>query len=254
MSLFEGYRPRGKWIDKIDPRTKLFWMIFVLMIAFMKSNYVVLLVLLGIIVAASLLAGNTLRSMFPSFLVLGVISLQLLVIQLLFCGEGYVLFSVGPMDIYSQAFPLAAQASLQLSIIMLVGMQFLSWTPPEGIILTLVKIKVPYRFAMLVGLAMRFLPLMERELKGVFEIQRARGLQMESIREKLRNLIPVLMPFLFRAFRRANDTALAMELRGFGYSNTRTFLNELRFGRLDAAVITGMVSTLALLISASLLN
>lgn len=237
MALFEGYQPRGTWIDSVDPRTKLAWLTLVLFLAFTTKTWQSLAVLPFVIVILSTLAGFPLRSFYHPFLVLLVVTVQLLIVQLIFCREGYVLYVLGPLRIYSQALPLATEASLRLWAAALGSMQFLQWTPPGDLTILLVKAKVPYRIAMLVGLAMRLLPMMERELTGIFEVQSARGLPTESARHKLKNILPITLPFLFRSFRRANETALAMELRGFGRLPHRTFLHDLHLRAWEVILI-----------------
>ena len=74
-------------------------------------------------------------------------------------------------------------------------------------------------------------------MTDIYESQAARGLPMYGTLQKIKGLIPVTMPFLFRSFRRASETALAMELRGFGRQKERTFLKDLRFSRHELAAI-----------------
>jgi len=235
LALFEGYKNRGTSIERLDPRTKLSWLILIVILAVFNSNYGVLALLPVAVLLSSLAAGIPLRTFYHPFLVLGLAALQLLVIQLLFCREGYPILALGPLEIYSGAVPLALTAVLRLGAIVLAGMQFLHWTSPSDLVLFLVKVGVPYRFAMLAGLAMRFLPLMEHELASILESQSARGL-------------PVTMPFLFRSFRRAGETALAMELRGFGRYRERTFLDELRISRGETFAILLMAAAGLLII------
>lgn len=248
MALFEGYKNRGTSIERLDPRTKLSWLILIVILAVFNSNYGVLALLPVAVLLSSLAAGIPLRTFYHPFLVLGLAALQLLVIQLLFCREGYPILALGPLEIYSGAVPLALTAVLRLGAIVLAGMQFLHWTSPSDLVLFLVKVGVPYRFAMLAGLAMRFLPLMEHELASILESQSARGVPMQNPFQKIAALLPVTMPFLFRSFRRAGETALAMELRGFGRYRERTFLDELRISRGETFAILLMAAAGLLII------
>jgi len=93
---------------------------------------------------------------------------------------------------------------------------------------------------MLVGLSVRFLPLMKAEYLSIVDSQRTRGLKMESVWDNLKGVFPTFMPFLYRAIRRSTETALAMELRGYGRSKTRTFTSDLTIKPYDIALISAM--------------
>lgn len=242
MAFFEGYRHRGTWVDRLDPRTKLAWLVFIAILSVTGTNWIFLSSLPLVVIAVGLAAGMKPRNFCHPVLMLVVVGLQLLIIQLLFSREGTVIYELGPLTVYSGALPLAAKAFLRLSAIVLAAMQFLRLTSPGDLTLLLVKAGIPYRFAMLVGLTMRFLPLMEKELAAIMESQSTRGLPTKGAVQKIKSLLPVALPFIYRAFRRANETALAMELRGFGRSQERTFLYDLRLSGAEAVSITVMVA------------
>jgi len=245
LALFESCRPRGTWIDQLDPRTKLAWMGLMTILALTVSDIKILVFLPLTVLASGLAAGLPFRSFKHPLLILIFTGVQIVILQVLFSTEGQVVAALGPVKVFSGAFSPAWEAFLRLSAMMLATMQFLRWTPPEDLTLWLVTTRVPYRYAMLVGLAMRFLPLMEQELGAIMESQRSRGLPMKNIRQKIKSLIPVALPFLYRSFRRANETALAMELRGFGYNSRRTFLRQLNItlAEIIAIVLMGTVAT-----------
>lgn len=242
MAFFEGYRLRGTWIDRLDPRTKLAWLALVVILALVSREWTALIILPAVVLLSGLAAGLPFRTFRHPLIILVVVGLQLLVVQLIFSTEGRVIAQIGFLEIYSGAFPLAGTAFLRLSAIVLAAMQFLRWTPPGDLTLLLVKAKIPYRFAMLAGLALRFLPLMERELGAILESQSTRGMPMKTASQKLKSLLPVALPFIYRSFRRANETALAMELRGFGRHPERTFLYDLELGRLETVAISIMAA------------
>jgi energy-coupling factor transport system permease protein len=237
VPIFTAYSPRGTWIDRLDPRTKLAWLMLVALLSLFNSDWQLLLALLCLIVGLSLWNRQRISAFAGPFLVIGIVGLQLLIVQLIFCRQGAVIWQHGMFMVYSEAAPLALTGALRVGVIFLAATQFLGWTAPGDVVLMFVQMKMPYRYAMLAGLALRFLPLMERELADIYESQAARGLPLYSTLQKIRGLIPVTMPFLFRSFRRAGETALAMELRGFGRQKERTFLKDLRFSSPELAAI-----------------
>lgn len=228
-------------LSKLDPRTKLVW--YALMIYFSLSCKTAvqlgLVLLVGIVVA--LILNGSLKQYKVMIVILLLLGLQILVVQLIFCREGVLIYQWGIFKIYSEALPLAITGILKASIIVFSSMQFFTSATPQEFTLMLMKFKVPYRFAMLVGLGVRFLPLMKAEYVSIIDSQRTRGLKMESAWDKLKGIFPTFMPFLYRAVRRSTETALAMELRGYGRSKKRTFSSDLAIKPYDIALIATML-------------
>lgn len=227
-------------LSKLDPRTKLVW--YVLMIYFSLSSQTAVqlgLVLLVSIMASLILTGS-LKQYKIMIMIMLLLGLQILIVQLIFCREGVLIYQWGILKIYSEALPLAITGILKAILIFFASMQFFTSASPQDFTLMLMKFKIPYRFAMLVGLSVRFLPLMKAEYVSIIDSQRTRGLKMESVWDNLKAIIPTFLPFLYRAVRRSTETALAMELRGYGRSKTRTFSSNLTIKHYDIALISGM--------------
>src|SRR5260370_38424911 len=109
----------------------------------------------------------------------------------------------------------------------------------------LVKPGLHYRYGMLVSLSLRTFPLLERELGKIYDSQQARGMELRGTLRKLIRLLPVMMPFVLRALRRANEIAVAMELRGFGYRKERTWQRGIALGSWDRiALVVIAVATI----------
>ena len=240
-------------LSKLDPRTKLVW--YALMIYFSLSSSTALelslVLLLGL--TASLILTGSLKQYKVMLVIILLLGLQILILQLLFCREGVLLYQWGILKIYSEALPLAITGVLKATIIVFASIQFFTSASPQEFTLMLMKFKIPYRFAMLVGLSARFLPLMKEEYVSIINSQRTRGLKMENVWDNIRGIIPTFLPFLYRAIRRATETALAMELRGYGRSKTRTFSSSLSIKPYDIALITGMLLVITLSLASRLL-
>ena len=228
-------------LSKLDPRTKLVW--YVLMIYFSLSceTAVQLGLVLLVCIMSSLILTGSLKQYKVMIMILLLLGLQILIVQLIFCREGVLIYQWGILKIYSEALPLAITGILKATLIFYASMQFFTSASPQDFTLMLIKFRIPYRFAMLVGLSVRFLPLMKAEYVSITDSQRTRGLKMESVWENLKAIIPTFMPFLYRAVRRSTETALAMELRGYGRSKTRTFSSDLVLKHYDFALIAVML-------------
>ncbi|MEL7566812.1 MAG: energy-coupling factor transporter transmembrane component T [Dehalobacterium sp.] len=115
----------------------------------------------------------------------------------------------------------------------LLCLQFTMWTFPEDLTLLLVKFHLPPKYAVLVGLALHFLPVMEKDLAAIYETQQARGLELSTFFQKVKGLMPVMLPLIPKALKRSEEVALSMELKGYGLYQERTFLHNIALSKLD---------------------
>lgn len=233
-------------LSKLDPRTKLVWYVLIIYFSLSSKTAVQLCLVLFVVMMASLLLTGSLKQYKVMLMILLLLGFQILIVQLIFCREGVLIYQWGILKIYSEAVPLAITGILKASIIVSASMQFFTSASPQDFTLMLIKFKIPYRYAMLVGLGVSFLPVMKDEYVSIINSQRTRGLKMESVWDNLKGIIPTFMPFLYRAVQRSTETALAMELRGYGRSKTRTFTSELAIQPYDIALISTMVLVIIL--------
>lgn len=237
-------------LSKLDPRTKLAWYVLMIYLSLISGTAVELCLVLLAGITVSLIVMDSLKQYKVLIIILLLLGVQILIVQLIFCREGVLIYQWGILKIYSEALPLAITGILKASIIVFASMQFFTSASPQEFTLMLIKFRIPYRFAMLVGLSVRFLPLMKAEYISIIDSQRTRGLRMESAWDNLKGIFPTFLPFLYRSVRRATETALTMELRGYGRSKTRTFTSDLVLKPYDIALISAMLMG----ISISLVN
>lgn len=240
-------------LSKLDPRTKFAWYALMIYFALSSGTAGQLCLALLVCIMASLILTGSLKQYKVMIMIIFLLGLQILIIQLLFCREGVLLYQWGILKIYSEAVPLAITGILKATLIVFASMQFLTSASPQDFTLMLMKFKIPYRYAMLVGLSVRFLPLMKAEYLSIVDSQRTRGLKMESVWDNLKGVIPTFMPFLYRAIRRSTETALAMELRGYGRSKTRTFSSDLTIKPYDIGLISAMFLVIIISLASRLL-
>lgn len=228
-------------LSKLDPRTKLVWYVLILYFALSCQTAPQLGLVLLASLTSTLLRTGSVKQYKVMLVILLLLGLQILIVQLLFCRQGVLIYQWGILKIYSEAIPLAITGVLKATILFFSSMEFFTSASPQEFTLMLMKFKIPYRFAMLVGLCVRFLPLLKAEYLAIIDSQLTRGLKMESAWDKLKSIFPTFMPFLYRSVRRATETALAMELRGYGRSKTRTFSSNLTLKPYDLALIASML-------------
>ncbi len=126
---------------------------------------------------------------------------------------------------------------------------FFMTTYPEDMALAFTQMRLPYDYALAFSMAMRFVPTLAQEAQNIVDAQRSRGLELDKGRflTRIRNYLPILVPMLLVALRRADSVAAAMESRAFGAVKKRTFLHELKFHWGDLILLLLTLTELVLL-------
>ena len=169
----------------------------------------------------------------------------------LFMTQGEAVFTIPlwqfGINITREGIALAAAMTVRL-LFLIVGTSLLTLTTSplqltdgiEKLLKPLRPLKVPsYEIAMMMTIAIRFIPILAEETDKIIKAQTARGADFESgnIMRRAKAMVPILVPLFVSAFRRADELATAMEARCFGGGGKRTRMNETRMKRLDAAAI-----------------
>ncbi len=253
------YYPADSPLHRADPRAKFVAVTALAVALFTRDAFVPLAVYAAAGVAAFVLSrvplGWVWRAMRP---VLWLIALTF-VAQVLF-APGDPFFSLGPFELSKEGLRLATFLSVRLIVLILIGSALTLTTPPVALTDALAWLGRPLRrlripsdeLALMVTIALRFIPTLLAELDTIMRAQRARGADFSSggpVR-RARALIPVLVPLFVVSFRRADDLALAMEARCYTPGAARTRLHPLRARPADA-VLLGL--TAAVIVVASVI-
>ncbi len=237
---------------RVDPRLGATWLLLVAVCALtVESGFLVAggLVLLA---ALSSVLGLNLRLVGNGLLATAMVGLQIFVMRAVFGEDGVLAAGPGTaleVGVLAPILSGSAETAGRLGAFLMAAMQFHQFTRPSDLTQLLTRFGIPHRWAALPAIALRFLPLMQTELTAVWQSQASRGLPTERTRDKLKALLPVGLPFVYRSMRRANELALAMELRGFGVLSRPTFLSQLRMQPAERAASSGLLAaTLAVLL------
>lgn len=132
--------------------------------------------------------------------------------------------------------------------VVMVGALFVATTDPVGLLYSLMRIGVPYRYGFMAILALRLTTVFEQEAKTLTNAQKMRGLNVDEsgIRGLMRCVRCTVIPLLVCALSHVDDLVVSMEGRAFGCKKTRTFVTEDRYGLLDKALILGCLSLVLL--------
>lgn len=195
MSLLPAYDKNNRFIAVVDPRTKALWMTTLILLSFLSDSILEMVVILLLIPVSSVIMRQKLATYKNVLPILLIIASQLVFLQILFCRQGEIIHSWWILDIYSQALPLAAVGILRTSTIVLAVMQFLSFTSALDLQLLLMKCGLPYKYATLAALGIRFMPLIEDEFEAIKDSQSARGLSMNSMVDNSEICLRWLCPY-----------------------------------------------------------
>jgi energy-coupling factor transport system permease protein len=164
-------------------------------------------------------------------LVIGIASVFIVVFQGLLYPGKTILFTIGPFTPTVEGIRVGLVIALRVLSIVAASLTIARTTDPHDIFLSLLKLGIPYKIAYGLFIAIRFIPLMEYEAETIHSAQYVRGItqQKGGLRIKARQLANFLVPFIAVGIRRADQSALAMEVRAFGLHPTRTNLRSLEF-------------------------
>ena len=229
-------------LHRLDPRVKLVGTFAYLIALFVVDSWV------GYLLAALFLAAMIKLSNVPfRYIVRGMQTiLFLLVITVcfnLFLTPGEVVWQAWIFKITKEGISFAAKMAVRLSLLILgSSIMTLTTTPTqltdalESLMRPLKKVRVPvHEIAMMMSIALRFIPILMEETDKIMKAQIARGADFESrnLIKKIKSLVPLLVPLFISAFRRANDLAMAMEARCYRGGEGRTKMKPLVYGAKD---------------------
>ena len=231
--------PGNSFLHKADPRVKLvilvIYMVFVLLASNAASLGLVLLVTLALALCSEIRFSVLLRSLKPVIFIL----LFTGVINLFFTSGETPLVDWYFIEIYPEGIRTAVFMMVRLVCLVGGSSVLLSYTTSplaltdaiESLFGPLKKIHVPvHEFAMMMTIALRFIPTLLEETDKIMSAQKARGADFESgnLLQKAKALIPILIPLFVSSFRRADELAEAMECRCYRGGEGRTKLNVLK--------------------------
>jgi len=256
------YFPGNSIIHRLDPRVKILGLVFYIVALFTAKSYVsyalMALVMAGLIIASTL----TLKMMVKGLKPLLIIVVFTAFLNLFFTSGEHVLFQIWRLKLTLEGIR-AAGFMLARLVLLVMGSFMLTYTTPpmaltdgiEGLLNPLKKIKVPvHELAMMMSIALRFIPTLIEETDKIMSAQKARGADFEtgSIFRRAKALLPVLVPLFISAFRRADELAVAMESRCYHGGEGRTRMNVLTMKRRDWVGLGLCVIVLVLVIVLSI--
>ena len=251
------YYPVDSPVHRLDPRVKLCLTIVFIVIVFLAKTFVGYALMLGFIYLTTRLARVPFRFLLRGLKPLRMILILTFLLNLFFTTGDTVWVSFWVIRITKEGFLQALFYSLRL-IFLVMGTSLLTLTTSpvalsDGLETLLSPLKVihfpAHELAMMMTIALRFIPTLLEETDKIKKAQMARGADFESgnLIVRARAMVPLLVPLFVSAFRRAGDLAMAMESRCYHGGEDRTRLRVLKIGRNDF-IACGAVALLLVLV------
>ena len=240
--------PGNSLVHRFDPRLKLVLTVAYIVLLFAASNPLGLtlsILFLGVMYKVAKIPvkmiGKSLKPILPIVLFTAVLNLFFV------SGEGDPLVHFWFLTIYAEGVRYAVLMAVRV-MALIAGTSLLTYTTSpivltdaiEQLLKPLGKLHFPvHELAMMMSIALRFIPTLIEETDKIMSAQRARGADFESgnLLQRAKALIPLLVPLFISAFRRADELAIAMECRCYHGGEGRTHLRQLRYAARDWAVL-----------------
>ncbi len=253
------YFPGKTPIHRLDPRTKLLLLVIYMVALFCAKWFVSYALVLVFLITATAVGRIPLRSMTRGLKPMLIFIILTAVLNLFYTREGRLLFEWKFIHIYTKGVETAFFMVLRI-MMLICGTFLLTYTTSpialtdglESLLSPLKKLKVPvHELAMMMSIALRFIPTLIEETDKIMSAQKARGADFEtgSLVRRAKALIPILVPLFVSAFRRADELATAMECRCYHGGEGRTRLKVLRFASMDyVALAIGVLLVAAVIV------
>ncbi len=249
---FGQYCEGDSLLHKLDPRAKILLAVLYIVIIFLAKSviaFAALLVFSAVLVGVS---GISPKLVLGSMKALTFIIVFTAVINIFWMQGETLLVSAGPIHIYLEGVVNAVLIVVRIMLLLVCTSMFLTYTTTpialtdglEQLLAPLNKLRVPvHEFAMMMSIALRFIPTLIEETEKIMNAQKARGADFSegNLISRAKALIPILVPLFVSAFRRADELATAMECRCYTGGAGRTRMNVLKYKPADFAAIGCML-------------
>ena len=249
------YFPGNSIIHRLDPRTKLLFLVVYIAALFVAASWIsyglMLSFLIFVIAVSKIPVKSILRGMKPLVFILAFTA----ILNIFFTGGKTVLVEFWGLSITKEGI-IRAVFMISRIMMLITGTFLLTYTTSpialtdglESLLGPLKKIHLPvHELSMMMCIALRFIPTLIEETDKIMSAQKARGADFETgnIFKRVRALVPMLVPLFISAFRRADELATAMECRCYQGGKGRTKMKLLRYHRADLLAFLTAIALLA---------
>lgn len=237
-------------VHKADPRVKMVLLILVIVFIFLAKNFFSLMLSLAFVFIVILVSKVALKMYFKNLKAILPIIIFTTVINMFYGNqESEVLVSFWKLSITYDGLYRAFFMSLRIVLLILISSSLTYTTTPNDLTDGIEHLLSPLKFiglknavhtlALMMTIALRFIPTLVEEAEKIMNAQKARGADLESgnLKERIKALIPILIPLLISSVRRAYELAEAMECRCYNGGEGKTRMKQLKVSQVDFYVI-----------------
>ncbi|MCA1032794.1 energy-coupling factor transporter transmembrane protein EcfT [Bacillus timonensis] len=248
MNIMIGrYVPGDSFIHKMDPRAKLLLVFLYVFVIFLANSYVGYIIMSAVTIMFMVLTKISLSFYLKGLKPILWVVVFTFILHLLMTKEGEVVFEVGPIQIFSEGIQQGIFISLRLLLLIIMTTMLTLTTTPievtdgiESLLGPFKRVGLPvHELALMMSISLRFIPTLMQETEKIMKAQTARGLDFTTgpINERVKAVVPLLIPLFISAFKRAEDLAIAMEARGYRGGEGRTKYRLLEWKHSDSAML-----------------
>ena len=236
------YFPGKSIIHKLDPRVKIILVFLFIVTLFVANDVTSLLINVAFVIVLYVISRIPLKMILKGLKPIIPIIIFTAILNIFFV-DGRVLWKIGFIEVTDKGLEMSAIMIIRV-LCLIAGTSLLTYTTSpialtdalERLMKPLNKIKVPvHELAMMMTIALRFIPTLIEETDKIMSAQKARGADMEtgSIIQRAKALVPILIPLFVSSFRRADELAMAMECRCYRGGEGRTRMRQLHIRFMD---------------------
>ncbi|PWF99952.1 energy-coupling factor transporter transmembrane component T family protein [Levilactobacillus bambusae] len=242
--IFGRYLPMNSWVHRLDPRDKLTLSFFFFILVFMANNWETYLLLSIVTLFSIWMSKIPWHFFFRGIRPLIWLIIFTVLLQLFFSPAGsHVYWQWGPFLITQFGIVNSAYVFMRFLLIIAMSTLLTLTTQPLDLANGIESLMAPLKIvhfpvettAMMLSIALRFVPTLMDETETIMNAQRARGVDFGSgsIMKQIKTVIPLLVPLFVSAFNHAEDLSVAMEARGYQPDTPRTHYRQLVWHRQD---------------------
>ncbi|MEE3955490.1 energy-coupling factor transporter transmembrane protein EcfT [Peribacillus frigoritolerans] len=244
------YVPANSLMHKMDPRAKLLLVFLFVCVVFLANNVVSYVLLAVFTILLISLSKIPLRYLYNGLKPIFFLIVFTFLLHILFTKEGELLFEYGWFEIYEGGLIQGFFISIRFTLLILVTSLLTLTTSPisitdgmEELLGPLKKWKMPvHELALMMSIALRFIPTLMEETEKIMKAQTARGVDFSSgpIKDRVKSIVPLLVPLFVSSFKRAEELATAMESRGYRGGEGRTKYRQLNWKTIDSLLMVSI--------------
>lgn len=246
-SLIIGqYVPTQSLIHRIDPRTKITIIFVYVIIVFFANNVLSYSLLTGFAILAILLTKIPIRLILKGLTPIWFLIIFTFILHMFVNKTGTVYFEIFGFQFYTGGLIQGFAISMRFFLLIIVTSLLTLTTTPmeitdalEMMLQPLKKVKFPiHELALMMSISLRFIPTLMQETDKISKAQASRGVDFRTgpFKERIKAIVPLLIPLFVSAFKRAEELAMAMEARGYNGGEGRTKLRALKLQKHDLYV------------------